>query len=183
MTTTPAHVWDAIAALIDYPIDDAYVKRVERCVKECEACAVPTGSLSRLQRALSGLGTGSLQERYTSAFDFDPACSLDIGWHVFSDGPDRGPWLALLREDLARAGIAERGELPDHLSHLLMLIAREDDERAAELASIVVPVVSSIRDRLAARGNEFAGLLEAALQLLDGRFTVVSRRRVEISHA
>jgi nitrate reductase assembly molybdenum cofactor insertion protein NarJ len=171
--TTDVRRWDLLAAALDYPVDTAYIERIARCAQELEAEATECGEFRQVATALAQMGsemarcgTGTLQERYTAAFDFDPACSLDIGWHLFSDGPERGPWLAAVREDLMRAGIEETGELPDHLTHLLRLIPREDRTRSAELAEVVAPVVANIRDRLAARANTFAALLDAALCLL-----------------
>ena len=170
--TIDVPLWDAVAAVLEYPADPSYYDRVSRCVERLEAAAPGSierqaaAPLARMRDMIGGCGLGALQERYTAAFDFDPACTLDVGWHLFSDGPERGPWLATLREELVEAGIPETGELPDHLMHLLMLIARESEPRAAELAAIVVPVIRNIRDRLVARGSDFTYLIDAAATLV-----------------
>jgi nitrate reductase assembly molybdenum cofactor insertion protein NarJ len=181
--TIDVPLWDAVAAVLEYPSDHSYFERVTRCVDRLEAAAPNTiehqaaAPLARMRDTIAGCGLGTLQERYTAAFDFDPACTLDVGWHLFSDGPERGPWLATLRADLAEVGVAETGELPDHLVHLLMLIAREPDPRATQLAGIVAPVVRAIRERLAARGSDFMGAVDAAAMLVGAPAQCEGERR------
>jgi nitrate reductase molybdenum cofactor assembly chaperone NarJ/NarW len=111
----------------------------------------------------------SIQQQYVDAFDLDPACSLEIGWHLFGESPERGAFLSILREDLARAGIFERGDLPDHLPTLLRLIAREDDESAAALAAIIAPAVAHLAEYLRARRSPFADAIDAVARALDAR--------------
>ncbi len=112
-------------------------------------------------------GQPALQERYVEAFDLDAGCTLDIGWHLFGEAPERGTFLSILREDLVRAGLDERGNLPDHLPTLLRLIARQDAAEAAELAAIVGPAVALVLERLNARGSPFAELVAAVVHALE----------------
>lgn len=168
--TAVLDVWDDIAALADYPRDSHYITCVLQCAERATASAAAAAApLAQFRDRVAERSLGDLQEQYVAAFDVDPACTLEIGWHLFSDGPERGPWLAALREELAEAGVEETGELPDHLAHLLQLIARTDAVRARELASQIAPVVQQIRDRLAARNHEFTALLDAAAILLRSR--------------
>ena len=118
----------------------------------------------------------ALQEQYVETFDLDPLSTLDMGWHLFGDAPERGAWLAALRADLARAGVRETSDLPDHLPALLRLIARTDDVSASELAALLSPAVARMRDRLAAQHNPFADVIENVSRLLEMRATVRSRR-------
>jgi nitrate reductase molybdenum cofactor assembly chaperone NarJ/NarW len=111
----------------------------------------------------------AVQERYVEAFDLDPACTLDVGWHLFGDAPERGVFLSMLREDLAHAGVYERGNLPDHLPTLLRLIARQDEETASALAAIVAPAVAHVHQRLTARGSPFADVIGTVGRRLDDR--------------
>jgi nitrate reductase molybdenum cofactor assembly chaperone len=106
------------------------------------------------------------QEEYVRAFDLDPACTLDIGWHLFGESPERGRFLAVLREAIGRAGVPDRGELPDYLPTLLRLIAREQPEIGCELADMIAPAVSAMRDRLQTRQNGFAEALDAVVAAL-----------------
>ena len=122
----------------------------------------------RLADALEypSLAPPATQERYVATFDLNPACSLDVGWHLYGDAPERGAFLATLREDLARASVEERGDLPDHLPTLLRLIPREDDQAASALADLIAPAVARLRDVLVADGNPYADTLEAVTRML-----------------
>src|SRR6266568_3182701 len=56
------------------------------------------------------------QELYVQTFEFNPACTLELGWHLFGENYERGEFLVRMREQLRRHGIAESNELPDHLT-------------------------------------------------------------------
>lgn len=113
-------------------------------------------------------GAAPLQEAYVQAFDLDPACSLEIGWHLYGDRPERGAFMVMLREREAEAGVAEEGHLPDYLPTLLRLIGRQDARLGAVLAELVMPAASRILERLRAQQNPFAEPLAAAVRALEG---------------
>jgi len=92
----------------------------------------------------------AMQELYVQSFEFNPNCTLEIGWHLFGENYERGEFLVRMRENLRRDGIAESTELPDHLTHLLALIARMDHDEAAELVGqFVLPALGKIKSALA----------------------------------
>ena len=168
MTGAQRAAWDGVASLVDYPQDEGYVARVVACAAQLDALGGPAATaVAKLRDAITGRPLSSLQEEYAAAFDFDPDSALDLGWHVLGDGPDRGPWLATLAEAIERAGVPPSQELPDHLSRLLMLIAREDESQAANLADLVAPALQKVHKRLLQRGSSFAALIETAECLLD----------------
>lgn len=107
-----------------------------------------------------------LQEEYVDAFDLNPACTLELGWHLFGDTPERGAFLSILREDLRRARIDERGNLPDYLPTVLRLIGRQDEPSASSLAAIIAPAVARIHEQLKERGSPFADALETVAHRL-----------------
>ncbi len=111
--------------------------------------------------------TAALQEEYVRTFDFDPDCSLEIGWHLYGERPERGSFLAALRADLAAAGVAENGNLPDYLPTLLRLIGKGDATAGSALAATIAPAVAQLRDRVQARQNPFSEPLEAVVRALD----------------
>ena len=159
-------VWDRLADLIEYP-DGRYARALDACI-EATAGSDLSIPLERFRSAMSQGGVVVAQERYVEAFDFDPACTLDMGWHLLGDAPERGALLTNLRDDLANAAVDERGELPDHLPALLRLIAREEDARAAALAGGIAPAVAGMHERLRARANPFGDVLEAVARMLAG---------------
>jgi nitrate reductase molybdenum cofactor assembly chaperone len=129
----------------------------------------PAETCDRLARALEypKNAPSAQQEQYSATFDFDPSCSLDVGWHLFGDAVERGALLARLRQELARAGISENGELPDHLPTLLRLLAREDEASARNLAALMAPAVACLAQRLRERCSPFSDVVDETARLLD----------------
>ena len=81
-----------------------------------------------------------LEESFSYTFDLNPVCTLEIGWHLFGEDYRRGQFMAKVREELAKAGLDESHELPDHLTHVMMLLdamSPEDGEYFA--SSCVIP--------------------------------------------
>ena len=149
-----------LALLFSYP-DDGYAERAEWCSVE-----VPTPALDAFARAIATLGTTALQERYIDTFDMNPAATLEIGWHLFGEQYERGQFLVMLRQQLREGGIPETGELPDHLLHVLPLVARMDDtDRAAFVTSHLSPALEKIAGAIAPE-NPFADLVRAARELI-----------------
>ncbi len=143
--------------LFAYP-DDGYRARAEACARE-------TGSAAMREFAarLVPLSTGEIQEQFIQAFDLNPASTLEIGWHLFGEQYERGEFLVGLRKRLRKAGIAEVGELPDHLLHVLPLVSRLAPEDArAFVDRVLAPAVATIAAGLP---NEsiFAALVRALL--------------------
>ena len=163
--TPPRDAWDRLAGLIEYPSDPAYAGRIDACI-DVGAAGDVVAPLARFRDAVAAAGLAAIQERYVEAFDLDPAGTLDIGWHLLGDAPERAAFLSLLREDLWRSGVQERGELPDHLPVLLRLIGREDEAAACELATFIEPAVTGLRDRLMASGNPYGDAIEAVRRML-----------------
>lgn len=158
--------YDALADLLVYPLEPLE-PRAWACAAAMRESNEPVASaVERFAISITGRPMKELQEDYTSTFDLGSACALELGWHLFGESCDRGGFLAILREDLQRAGIAEYAGLPDHLSHVLELMAREEPERAAALAQLVAPAIGAVRDALAARNSSYVHLLDAARRLV-----------------
>ncbi len=147
------------APLFCYP-DDQYAARARTCA---EACAAP--ALHAFADAVCDLPTTVLQERFIEAFDLNPAAALEIGWHIFGEQYERGDFLVMLRQQLRAAGIAETVELPDHLLHVLPLIAHMN---AAEREAFVRRYLGPALEKIAAAvpdKSPFADLVRATLEI------------------
>jgi len=121
----------------------------------------------------------ALQELYVQTFEFNPACTLEIGWHLFGENYERGEFLVRMREQLRRHGIAESTELPDHLTYLLALIALMDRVEAAELAGqYLLPALGKIHEALT--GNPYASLIGAVQKTLEADFPDAPRRPLQL---
>ncbi len=157
---------DALAALVAYPDGDLQ-PRVRACRLDLAAISpAAAGELERFADAIARPSLGELQEQYTAAFDLDPACALEVGWHLFGEAHERGAFMAALREDLRRAGVPETAELPDHLTHVLALLGREQPARAAALAALVVPAIERVHRALGARGSPYVHVLAALREVM-----------------
>ncbi len=128
-----------------------------------------------LADALRYPGDPGMQELYVQTFEFNPACTLEIGWHLFGENYERGEFLVRMREQLRRYGIAETSELPDHLTHLLVLVGRMERGEAAELAGqFLLPALAKIREAL--KDNPYQSLLAVIVAKLETDFPDAPRR-------
>jgi nitrate reductase delta subunit len=175
MTAGRTGLLDALAALVGYP-DGALGSRVRACLGEAAAISpAAADELARFAEAIAAPSLGELQEQYTATFDLDPACALDVGWHLFGERHERGAFMAALREDLRRAGVPESAELPDHLTHVLAVLGRDEPARAAALAALVTPAIERVHGALAARGNPYVHVLAAVRAALVAEAQEVTR--------
>lgn len=165
--TIAVDAWDRVADLIEYPEGSAYAELVAAPL-DASADSGVAEALGRFRESVAANGARVMQERYVEAFDFDPASTLDLGWHLFGDTPDRGAFLSALRDDIVRAGVFERGELPDNLAIVLRLIARLDATAASRLAARVAPAVARVHDQLRSRNNPYADVLDAVGRMVAG---------------
>jgi nitrate reductase delta subunit len=160
---TPAEVstFDRLAALVSYPRNDLG-SRVRDCANALHATSPAAAEeIERLAYATSETPLDVLQDVYVAAFDFDPDCSLELGWHLYGESFERGEFLSTIREGLERLGIPETEGLPDHLVNVLTLLAREEPGRAAALAERITPAITHVREALQHRRNFYAHLLAA----------------------
>jgi nitrate reductase molybdenum cofactor assembly chaperone len=169
---------DWFTPLFAYP-DAEYRARAEACAREtdCEP-------LRQFAAQLGTLSMGEIQERFVQAFDLNPASTLEIGWHLFGEQYERGEFLVSVRKKLREAAIAETGELPDHLLHVLPLLARlpRDDGRAFA-DRFLLPAVEKIKAGLAADSvfvALVAGLAEYVGRSGPKALTAESTERTEV---
>lgn len=163
--------FELLAALFCYP-QRGYVSKANRASEALAArgseIAAPVRTFLERTR---GLSLEDLQVLYTTTFDLDPVCSLEVGWHLFGENYERGEFLVRMRGELRRVGVTESAELPDHLSHALELLARMDREEAAEFAgACLYPALDKMSAAIKDRSNPFEYLLVAAVRLLELRY-------------
>lgn len=109
-----------------------------------------------------------LQELFTGSFDMDPECTLDLGWHLFGDDYKRGVFLAKVRRELARHEVHEVCELPDHLTHVLRLLAKMEAGEGNKFAqACVIPAVKKVSDVLEKRESIYSPLYKALVSYLE----------------
>jgi len=125
------------------------------------------GEVSRFGEYLEQHPSWELEEAYTSTFDVNPACALEIGWHLFGEEYDRGLLLVRLREELRRYGLSESCELPDHLTHVLPLIAAmPEDEAQRFVTACVQPAMLKMQQALARGDSPYQGVINALVAVM-----------------
>ena len=153
------NLYDALAAVFTYP-DENYLETVQQAVRTAPPEIQPP--LQEFAGGLEGKSVLELQELFTVTFDLNPVCSLELGWHLLGENYDRGLLLVRLRALLRQHGIAESGELPDHLAHALRLIGRMDAEARHDFAAaIVLPALGKMLDAFRSQPNPYEKVLEA----------------------
>lgn len=103
-----------------------------------------------------------LEEEFTRTFELNPACALEVGWHLFGEEYARGLFLVRMREELRRHGLEEDRELPDHLTQVLGLLAAMQPESAAPFVRACVwPALWRMQRALERSGSPYTGLFSA----------------------
>ena len=93
-----------------------------------------------------------VEESYTRTFDVNPACALEVGWHLFGEEYARGMFLVRMRVELRKYALSESVELPDHVSHVLAVLAAMSADEAERFAvACVVPAVKKMDVALATK--------------------------------
>lgn len=168
ITTTSFAILEKFGHLLRYPGED-YLNQTAACRDaatdiddEAARC------LSDFHDALCGLTVEGAQELYVQTFDLNPVCALEVGWQLYGDNYDRGNFLVKMRQELARCGVPENVELPDHLCHVLPLIARMDPAAAAGFAAAgVVPALKKMLAAFGGKDSPYASVLMALSRILE----------------
>jgi nitrate reductase delta subunit len=162
---------ELLAPLFSYPGGD-YHARAGECLKATRGESPEAGTpLAEFSASIEGLSTEQLQELYTRTFDLNPMCTLEIGWQLYGEDYHRGEFLVKMRQQLRKHELHESGELPDHMTHALVLLAKLRPEEAAEFAGeYLLPSLDKMRAGWRENRNPFAALLESAFIFLKSRY-------------
>jgi nitrate reductase delta subunit len=107
-----------------------------------------------------------LQEDYTATFDLSPPTSLNLTYHRWGEGKERGSALARLVDLYARAGYEiGDGELPDYLPLVLEFLSVCSPESARKIMAEYLVPVSTLASRLGESGSPYAGIVQHAAHL------------------
>jgi nitrate reductase assembly molybdenum cofactor insertion protein NarJ len=102
-----------------------------------------------------------MEELYTRTFDLNPVATLELGWHLWGEQYERGRFLADLRALQDGLGLEVSSELPDHLTAVLLTLARMD--RPEPLAGQIAPALEKIARPLDEHGNPYRHLIHATI--------------------
>jgi nitrate reductase molybdenum cofactor assembly chaperone len=157
-------IYDTLTRLFEYPTEPPTPALAAAC---CQAPESVRRELEAFLREAAGLPLAVLQERYIQAFDMNPDCCLDIGWHLFGEEYARGEFLVRLKGELHRYGLPDSTELPDHLTRVLPLLARMPLEEAGPFRErFLLPALDKLEPK-AAELTPYNRLLAALRRLLE----------------
>lgn len=168
---TPAYA--LLAGFLDYP-DGRLAQRLDSYARSLDRNGDAVAPLAGAFRdALASMTTEEAQELYTRTFDINPMCTLEVGWHVYGEDYARGEFLVKMKQLLREHNLPESKELPDHLTHVLAILAHLEGEEADFLAArYVLPALAKMREGLSDTSNPYTGLLEAIERSVQSRHDV-----------
>lgn len=172
-------LYDEIAAVVKYPKAEFYA-RARHCQEllNDEDAAVKLYIDTFLDR-MADKSLPELEEQYIRTFDMNPICSMDTGWQLFGEDYNRGLYMVRVREEMRKYGVEESSELPDHLTNVLPVLGRMDENAASEFATAcVIPAVKKILSGLN-EDNAFQPLVKGLVTLLELRYGVVEDEDLE----
>ncbi|MBI5631287.1 MAG: nitrate reductase molybdenum cofactor assembly chaperone [Elusimicrobia bacterium] len=176
MKTTPADVLTHIAVLLEYPKGDL-MSAIARARKSAVAESLEAAAaLEPFAGFAQDHSQAELEEAFVQTFDLNPSCALEIGWHLYGEDYKRGAFLVEMRGFMRRLAIAEDSELPDHLRHVLEVLARLEPAAGWQLAQDkVLPALAKMR--LASQGAAYDAVLRAVELLIETRFAAAGGAR------
>ena len=164
-------VLGALSRLLSYP-DEHTVQTAEFLF------VLLQGEIPEASQAASDFGAFAeqrevweVEEAFTRTFDVNPACALEVGWHLFGEEYARGMFLVRMREELRKYDLPESAELPDHISHALAVVAAmPDDEAARFVRACVQPAVEKMKQALEGKETPYRHVVACLAAVLTARW-------------
>lgn len=167
MTSAAPSTHDLLARLVEYP-GSSFFDDVVEC-RKCLQDGHPEAAMLVLcfEETIRGESVEGVDELFTRTFDINPVCSLEVGWQLYGENYSRGEFLVSMRKMLRDYEVPESSELPDHLTHVLPVLARLPEQRADEFATTcVLPAVEKMLKGLSGKSNPYANVIEAIRDVL-----------------
>lgn len=161
-------VLGTIGRLLSYP-DEHYVQLAELLFVMIQS-ELPEAAkgICKFGQFVESCSTDELEEAYTRTFDVNPSCALEVGWHLFGEDYVRGQFLVRMRGELAKYEIPESSELPDHLTHVLTVIAlMHADEAVRFVHSCVFPALHKMQRSLDENDSPYRHLIRCLVLVLE----------------
>ena len=180
-------IFDSIARVLSYPGEE-YMRNVAQCRNLCSASRFDSNEVGRtvlakldsFKVAIDGLSVGELEELYTRTFDINPVSSLEVGWHLHGETYERGAFLVQMRDILRQCSIEESSELPDHLTHTLLVVGRmEKEEGSAFISSRLLKAIDKMLEGFAGKENPYELMLTVVKLLLTETCKQTSQQEVK----
>jgi nitrate reductase molybdenum cofactor assembly chaperone len=159
--------FDAIGRLFRYPTEGYAALARELAKAQRASGSRAATAIGRFADYATSVSPHELEETFTRTFDLNPACAAEIGWHLFGEEYLRGLFMVRIRTEMRERGLEETGELPDHVVHVLAVLAAMEPAAACEFArACVCPAVGKMQRALAEGDSPFRPLVEALAEML-----------------
>jgi nitrate reductase delta subunit len=161
--TMPTDDFRLLSLLLHYP-DDALLGHLEDIEAMAQTrCSPPVRTaveaFAGYCRAHSPI---QLQEKYTAAFDMNPAATLNLTYHAYGDNEKRAAAMARLNQVYEACGFEPAtGELPDYLPLMLEFLSLCPDSPHLDGVWEVFCGLEKVLEPLKHSAPEYAGLLQA----------------------
>jgi nitrate reductase assembly molybdenum cofactor insertion protein NarJ len=166
-----ARIFQAWAELLSYPGEGRGDRICSRIDQIGEAEPSLRDELRPLFDYASAHSESDLEEVFTRTFDSNAERALEVGWHLHGENYARGAFMVRMRGLLRDLRVEESSELPDHLSHVLSVLALADPQLSRALASTVVaPALVKIAAGFPDTGNPYLGVVTSLKKFIDGGF-------------
>jgi nitrate reductase delta subunit len=158
----------ALGRLLSYP--DEHTLEVAELLYVALAGELPEAAadISAFGLFVDAHQTWEVEEAFTRTFEINPTCALEMGWHLFGEEYARGMLLVRMREELRKYGIAESSELPDHIAHVLAVVAAMPAAEAERFVGACVgPSVEKMRQALAGKETPYRHVINCLAAWID----------------
>jgi nitrate reductase molybdenum cofactor assembly chaperone len=172
-------IHEILADIVEYPTSDSPLSLAERDVLlHCES-QLFVNDVIRFIHDSEALSLCERQELYARTFDLNPACALEIGYHLFGENYKRGVFLANLRQTEEPFAVGQANQLPDYLPVLLRLLVKLDEQelRASLIAECLLPALEKMLKAFGESENPYRYLLKAICTLLESEVTASPAQR------
>lgn len=162
--------FEALGGVLTYPKSD-FFNRLNLCRELMQSlCPESARLVGVFSEQVANFGMAEIEELYVRTFDLNPATTLDLGWHLFGEEYHRGLFLVKLNNLMSGYQVEKSSELPDHITHVMAILGRMDEESAVDFATACI--IPSLRKMFEAidSANPYHSLVEAVLQLLDSQY-------------
>lgn len=162
MMQTATVLHDVLAGLLSYPAAGFHAQVAAAPAEIRPVCAPAADRLAAFAAFVERQPVSELEELFTRTFDINPACSLEVGWHLFGERYERGDFLVRMRTHMRALDLPESSELPDHLGHVLPVLGRLPREEAeAFAAQSCLPALDKMCEAFGPEPHPYLDLLEA----------------------
>lgn len=174
-TLAKSAVLEAYADLLQYPASGS-LERIQQRIDEIRSAAPDLEQdLAPLYEYTAQRPETELEEIFTRTFDSNAERALEMGWHLHGENYARGVFMVRMRKLLREHGVPESTELPDHVSHVLLVLSRADEVLARALATgVVTPALAKIVDGFPKTENPYLGVVTSLRKFLQATYGAVA---------